>query len=76
MFDETTQTVDAYGNALASGDTVLLTQPLKVGGTKVTLNKGHKVKNIRLTDDPELIEANIPEVKGLVLKTCFVKKVS
>lgn len=76
MFEETTETVDAFGNVLASGDTVLLTQPLKVGGTKVTLNKGHKVKNIRLTDDPELIEANIPEVKGLVLKTCFVKKVS
>lgn len=75
MFEQS-PTLDAYGNALSSGDTVLLTQPLKVGGTKVTLNKGHKVKNIRLTDDPEVIEANIPEVKGLVLKTCFVKKVS
>jgi protein PhnA len=74
MFDET-PTLDAFGNALASGDTVQLTQPLKVKGTKVSLDKGTKVKNIRLTDDPEEIEANIPEVKGLVLKTCFVKKV-
>lgn len=66
---------DAFGNTLASGDTVQLIKPLPVKGTKITLNKGTKVKNIRLTDDVELIEANIPEIKGLVLRTEFVKKV-
>jgi protein PhnA len=68
-------TVDAHGNVLASGDTVQLTQQLDVKGTKISLKKGTKVKNIRLTDDIEEISANTPEIKGLVLKTCFVKKV-
>lgn len=68
-------TVDAFGNTLASGDTVQLTQQLDVKWTKISLKKGTKVKNIRLTDDIEEISANTPEIKGLVLKTCFVKKV-
>lgn len=67
--------VDAFGNALSSGDTVQLTKELAVKGTKVTLKKGTKVKNIRLTDDAEEISANIPEIKWLVLRTEFVKKV-
>ena len=67
--------VDAFGNTLASGDTVQLTQQLDVKWTKISLKKGTKVKNIRLTDDIEEISANTPEIKGLVLKTCFVKKV-
>jgi len=66
---------DAFGNTLTSGDTVQLVKALPVKGTKVTLNKGTRVKNIRLTDDADFIEANTPEVKGLVLKTEFVKKV-
>lgn len=66
---------DAFGNILSTGDSVQLTRELAVKGTKVTLKKGTKVKNIRLTDDPEEITANIPEVKGLVLRTEFVKKV-
>ena len=55
--------LDAFGNTLNSGDTVQRIKPLPVKGTKITLNKGTKVKNIRLTDDIDLIEANIPEVK-------------
>ncbi len=68
-------TLDAFGNTLSSGDTVQLTKELSVKGTKVTLKKWTKVKNIRLTDDIEEITANIPEMKGLVLRTEFVKKV-
>jgi protein PhnA len=68
-------TVDAFGNTLSSGDSVQLTQQLDVKGTKISLKKGTKVKNIRLTDDIEEITANTPEIKWLVLKTCFVKKV-
>jgi protein PhnA len=68
-------TVDAFGNTLSSGDTVQLTQQLDVKWTKISLKKGTKVKNIRLTDDTWEISANTPEIKGLVLKTCFVKKV-
>ena len=72
---ESEKVVDAFGNRLASGDTVQLTRELPVKGTKVTLKKGTKVKNIRLTDNIEEISANIPEVKGLVLRTEFVKKI-
>lgn len=68
-------TVDAFGNILNSGDTIQLTQQLDVKWTKISLKKGTKVKNIRLTDDNEEISANTPEIKWLVLKTCFVKKI-
>ena len=47
---------------------------LKVKGTSVTLKRGTVIRNIRLTDDPEQIECNADKVKGLVLKTCFLKK--
>lgn len=73
---ESETVVDAFGNELHSGDTVQLTRELAVKGTKVTLKKGTKVKNIRLTDDVSEISANTPEVKGLVLKTEFVKKIA
>jgi protein PhnA len=71
--DEETAT-DAYGNILENGDSVQLTKELKVKGTKVTLKKGTLVKNIRLTDNPDEIDCSVPGVKGLVLRTEFVKK--
>jgi len=67
-------TKDAYGNVLANGDTVILIKDLKVKGSTVTLKKGTKIKNIRLTDDEAEIECNSDAVKGLVLLTEFVKK--
>lgn len=72
---DTLITLDAFGNTLTSGDTVQLTQQLDVKGTKISLKKGTKIKNIRTTDDIEEITANTPEIKGLVLRTEFVKKV-
>ncbi|HBI25653.1 TPA: PhnA protein [Candidatus Wolfebacteria bacterium] len=65
---------DAYGNILANGDAVILVKDLKVKGSTVTLKKGTKIKNIRLTDDEAEIECNSDAVKGLVLRTEFVKK--
>ncbi len=65
---------DAFGNTLENGDSVQLTKELKVKGTKITLKKGTVVKNIRLTDDPDEINCSTPEIKGLVLRTEFVKK--
>lgn len=63
---------DAHGNTLAQGDTVISTQNLMAG--KMKIQKGTKVKNIRLTDDPEIIEGKI-DGSMMVLKTCFFKKV-
>ena len=65
---------DAYGNVLANGDAVILVKDLKVKGSTVTLKKGTKIKSIRLTDDEAEIECNSDAVKGLVLRTEFVKK--
>ena len=66
---------DAVGNLLADGDSVTLIKDLKVKGSGgVTLKRGTLVKNIRLTGDTDEIEANVEKVRGLVLRTEFVKK--
>ncbi|WP_454915518.1 alkylphosphonate utilization protein [Xanthobacter sediminis] len=65
---------DANGAPLKDGDNVILIKDLKVKGTSVTLKRGTLVKGIRLTDDPEEIDCRVEKVKGLVLRTEFVKK--
>ncbi len=65
---------DCNGAKLADGDNVTLIKDLKVKGSSVTLKRGTVVKSIRLTDDPGEIEGKSDKVKGLVLKTEFVKK--
>lgn len=68
------ETCDSNGNILSDGDSVTVIKDLPVKGTSVTLKRGTKIKNIRLTGNPEEIECNAEKVKGLVLKTCFLKK--
>lgn len=65
---------DSNGTVLSDGDSVTLVKDLKVKGTSVTLKRGTLVKNIRLTDDEDEIECNVEKVKGLVLRTEFLKK--
>jgi protein PhnA len=65
---------DSNGNILSDGDSVLVIKDLKVKGTSVTLKRGTVIKNIRLGSDEEEIECNHEKVKGLVLKTCFLKR--
>ena len=73
MTDDVTK--DSNGNILADGDSVTLNKDLKVKGSGgVTLKRGTLVKNIRLTGDTDEIEANAEKVRGLVLRTEFVKK--
>ena len=72
--DEVTR--DADGNELVSGDTVQLTRDLNVKGTKLSLRKGTVVKNIRLTSDPEEIECRVDDMKGIILRTEFLRKKS
>jgi protein PhnA len=66
---------DSNGALLNAGDSVQVIKDLKVKGTSVTLKRGTVIKNIRLTSDEEEIECNADKVRGLVLKTCFLKKV-
>jgi protein PhnA len=68
------ETRDSNGTLLADGDNVTLIKDLKVKGTSVTLKRGTLIKAIRLTDDPAEIECNADKVKGLVLRTEFLKK--
>ncbi|MEY9841181.1 alkylphosphonate utilization protein [Streptacidiphilus sp. EB103A] len=65
---------DNNGTALEDGDSVTLIKDLKVKGTSETLKRGTLVKNIRLTGSTDEIECNTKKVKGLVLKTAFLKK--
>ncbi|WP_234050903.1 MULTISPECIES: alkylphosphonate utilization protein [unclassified Xanthobacter] len=65
---------DANGAILKDGDNVTLIKDLKVKGTSVTLKRGTLVKGIRLTGDPDEIDCKVEKVKGLVLRTEFVKK--
>ena len=66
---------DSNGTILNDGDSVTVIKDLKVKGTSVTLKRGTAIKNIRLTSNEDEIECNADKVKGLVLKTCFLKKV-
>ena len=68
------ETRDSNGTILADGDNVTLIKDLKVKGTSVTLKRGTLVKGIRLTGDTDEIECRVEKVKGLVLRTEFVKK--
>lgn len=66
---------DSNGNALADGDTVVVIKDLKVKGSSIPLKQGTVIKNIRLVeDDAEHIEGHSDKIKGLVLKTCFLRK--
>lgn len=65
---------DAAGNALADGDSVTLIKDLKVKGTSTTLKQGTVIRSIRLTEDPEEIDCRHDTIKGLVLRTEFVRK--
>ncbi len=66
---------DCNGAKLSNGDSVTLIKDLKVKGSGgVTLKRGTLIKNIRLTYDADEIECNADKVKGLVLRTEFVKK--
>jgi protein PhnA len=65
---------DSAGNVLADGDAVTLIKDLKVKGTSTTLKQGTVIRSIRLTDDPEEIDCRHDTIKGLVLRTEFVRK--
>lgn len=65
---------DASGNVLADGDSVTLIKDLKVKGANQTLKQGTVIKSIRLTDNIEEIDCRHETIKGLVLRTEFVRK--
>ncbi len=72
--EEIEETKDAHGNTLANGDSVIVIKDLKVKGSSSVLKQGTKIKNIRLTGNPEQIECNAEGMRGLVLLTQYLKK--
>ncbi len=74
--DDQEITKDCNGTPLHDGDTVHIIKDLKVKGTNTTLKQGTKVKGIRLTGNPDEVECRVENIKGLVLKTAFLKRVN
>lgn len=66
-------TVDSNGAVLLEGDSVTLIKDLDVKGGGFTAKRGTLVKNIRLTENPEHIEARVNGIH-IVLLTKFLKK--
>lgn len=68
------QVRDSSGNLLADGDSVVLVKDLKVRGAGQTLKQGTVIKSIRLTGNADEIDCRHDQIKGLVLRTEFVRK--
>lgn len=71
MSEESTESPivkDCHGALLENGDAVIAIKDLPVKGGK-DIKRGDVFKNIRLTEDPQLIESG-----KMVLRTEFFKK--
>ncbi|WP_201860393.1 alkylphosphonate utilization protein [Microvirga soli] len=66
---------DSNGATLNEGDSIQVIKDLKVKGSSSVVKRGTVFKNIHLTDEEGEIECRSAQIKGLVLKTEFVKKV-
>ncbi len=66
--------LDANGNELQDGDTVVTIKDLPVKGASKALKAGTKVKNIKLVDGDHNISCKIDGFGAMGLKSIFVKK--
>ncbi len=66
--------IDANGNRLQDGDTVVVIKDLPVKGAPKPVKAGTKVKNIRLTDGDHNIDCKIDGFGSMGLKSEFVRK--
>lgn len=71
---EAATTRDSLGNLLADGDSVVLMRDLKVKGAGTTLKQGTVIRSIRLTGNPDEVDCRHDAIKGLVLRTEFLRK--
>ncbi|MBN8702689.1 MAG: alkylphosphonate utilization protein [Bacteroidetes bacterium] len=72
--DTATKVMDANGNELKDGDTVITVKDLPVKGALRPVKAGTKVKNIRLTDGDHNISCKIDGFGSMGLKSEFVRK--
>jgi len=66
--------IDANGNLLQDGDSVIVIKNLPVKGASGPIKAGTKVKNIRLTDGDHNIDCKIDGFGAMALKSEFVRK--
>ena len=66
--------LDANGNPLKNGDSVIVIKNLPVKGSPRPIKAGTKVKNIRLTEGDHNIDCKIDGFGAMGLKSEFVKK--
>ncbi len=66
--------LDANGNELKDGDSVVVIKDLPVKGAPKPIKAGTKVKNIRLTDGDHNIDCKIEGFGSMALKSEFVRK--
>jgi len=66
--------LDANGNVLKDGDTVVVIKDLHVKGAASALKAGTKVKGIRLVEGDHNIDCRIDGFGGMKLKSELVKK--
>ena len=71
---DSSQVLDANGNELQNGDTVVVIKNLPVKGASSSIKIGTKVKNIRLVDGDHNIDCKIDGFGKMALKSEFVKK--
>ncbi|HWK96546.1 MAG TPA: alkylphosphonate utilization protein [Pseudolabrys sp.] len=65
---------DSNGTQLAEGDTVTVIKDLKLKGSSTVIKRGTVIKNIRFNGNEDEIEGRTDKVKGLVLRTEFLRK--
>lgn len=68
--------LDAVGNALADGDSVIVTTSIKVAGAARPLKAGTKVRNIRLIEpvNGHDIDCRVDGFGAMLLKSSVVKR--
>jgi len=72
--DQGLAVMDAFGNALADGDSVTVIKDLKVKGSSAVVKVGTKVRGIRLVEGDHNIDCKIDGIGAMQLKSEFVKK--
>lgn len=72
--DDILKVLDANGNELHDGDSVIVLKDLPVKGMPRPVKAGTKVKNIRLTDGDHNIDCKIEGFGAMGLKSEFVRK--
>jgi protein PhnA len=66
--------VDANGNELKDGDSVIVIKDLPIKGSSKSVKAGTKVKNIKLAEGDHNISCKIDEFGAMGLKSEFVRK--